>query len=391
MSRVIKPLVLIAVIAVVAVAFSACSSSGNTGGGSTSAGANDVAATVNGKNIMLSEVDRLIRQQFQGQDTKLSPLQLAQTRLQALDTLIKNEVLYQRAEKEELLPKDDEVTQLLTDLKQRSGMTEDDFQQRLKEQGQTYEMLRDEARKSKAIEKLQNQVNSKIIIRDEEVQEFYNNNKQSFVNPRGVGLANIVVDPSDNGGQDDAKSEADAKAKIDAIYAQLKSGADFATVARERSEDPSNLQSGDIGFASEDQLKQAGFPQALIDQFFGPMQIGSFTAPVQFNGRWYIFKLQRKQLQNENLTFDSPGVRQQITQALTKQRQEILNAALLEVALNESKIVNKLAADMLASPEKMSGLRQATPGATASPAASPAASASPQASPAATASPAAKK
>jgi parvulin-like peptidyl-prolyl isomerase len=391
-SRVIKQTVFIMVVALVALAFAACGSTNSNGGTSASGGATDVAAIVNGKNIMLSEVDRLIRQQFQGQESKLSPLQLAQTRLQALETLIQKEVLFQRADKEGLLPKDDEVTQLLSDLKQQSGMTEEQFQQRLKDQGQTLEMLRDEARKSKAIEKLQNQVNAKITIRDEEVQDFYNNNKQSFVNPRGVGLANIVVDPAENGGQDDAKSDAEAKLKIDNIYAQLKSGADFATVARARSEDASNLQGGDVGFAGEDQLKQAGFPQTLIDQFFGSMQVGSFTSPIQMNKRWFIFKLQSKQLQNENLTFESPGVRQQITQALTKQRQDILNAALLDVAMNDAKIVNKLAADMLASPEKMSGLRQATPGTTASPAASPAASATPQAtaSPATSASPAAK-
>jgi peptidyl-prolyl cis-trans isomerase SurA len=381
-----------ATLAIVALAFAACSSTGNTGGGNSSTGgATDVAATVNSKNIMLSEVDNLIKQQFQGQQLSLSPLEWAQARLQALDTLIQKEVLFQRAEKEGLLPKDDEVTQLLNDLKQQSGITEDEFQKRLKDQGQTVEMLREEARKSKAIEKLQNQVNAKITIRDEEVQDFYNNNKQRFVNPRGVGLANIVVDPADNGGQDDAKNDTEAKVKIDNIYAQLKSGADFATVARARSEDPSNLRGGDVGFATEDDLRQNGFPPQLIEQFFGPMQVGSFTAPVQMNKRWYIFKLQSKQLQNENLTFESPGVRQQITQALTKQRQDILNAALLDVAMSDAKIVNKLATDMLASPEKMSGLRQATPNTAASPGSSPAASPQATASPAVTTSPAAKK
>jgi parvulin-like peptidyl-prolyl isomerase len=385
-SKVIKQAVLTAVIALSAIGFAACGSTATTGGAGGAGSATDVAATVNGKSIMLSEVDRLINQQFQGQQSKLSPLQLAQTRLQALDTLIQKEVLFQRAEKEGLLPKDDEVNQLLTELKQQSGMTEEEFQKRLKEQGQTVEMLREEARKSKAIQKLQDQVNAKITIRDEEVQDYYNNNKPQFVNPRGVALASIVVDPADNGGQDDVKSEAEAKIKIDNIYAQLKSGADFATVARARSEDPSNLRGGDLGFATEDDLKQNGFPQQLIDQFFGPMQIGSYTAPVQFpNRRWYIFKLQNKQLQNENLTFDSPGVRQQITQALTEQRKNILNAALLEVAMNEAKVVNNLAAKMLANPEVMSGMRQVTTGTAASPAASPAATATPQA----TASPAA--
>jgi peptidyl-prolyl cis-trans isomerase SurA len=399
-SRVTKQAVLTVIIAGLGLVFAACGSTGSgsstTGGAAGSGGATDVAATVNGKNVMLSEVDRLISQQFQGQQSKLSPLELAQARLQVLDTLIQKEVLFQRAEKEGLLPKDDEINQFLTELKQQSGMTEEEFQKKLKEQGQTVEMLRDEARKQKAIQKLQDQVNAKITVRDEEVQDFYNNNRQRFVNPRGVGLASIVVDPADNGAQDDAKNETEAKVKVDGIYAQLKSGADFATVARARSEDATNARGGDLGFATEDELKQNGFPPALIEQFFGPMQVGSYTAPVLFpNKRWYIFKLQSKQLQNENLTFDSPGVRQQITQALTDQRKQILNAALLEVAMAEAKIINNLASDMLAKPEMMSGMRQATPGTTGSPAATPAvgpaASATPQAqaSPASSASPAA--
>ena len=139
-----------------------------------------MAATVNGKNVLLSEVDRLISQQFQGQQSKLSPLELAQARLQVLDTLIQKEVLFQRAEKEGLLPKDDEINQFLNELKLQSGMTEEEFQKRLKDQGQTVEMLREEARKQKAIEKLQNQINAKITVRDEEVQNFYENNKAAL-------------------------------------------------------------------------------------------------------------------------------------------------------------------------------------------------------------------
>ena len=36
-------------------------------------------------------------------------------------------------------------------------------------------------------------------------------------------------------------------------------------------------------------------------------------------------------------------MRQQITQGLTNQRKQLLNAALLETAINEAKIVNHLA------------------------------------------------
>jgi peptidyl-prolyl cis-trans isomerase SurA len=376
----------IILLALLASAFAGCN---RPAGGGTEAATGDpsaVAATVNGKNIMLSEVEKLISAQTQGQQSQLSPLQLAQARIQVLDGLIQNEVLFQRAEKEKLLPTEDEISQTINEQKQKSGMTDDAFQKQLKDQNMTEASLREEMRKQLAIKKLQDKYNAKITISDREVEDFYNNNKKQFVNARGVELANIVVDPADNGMQDDAKSDPEAKAKIDNIYQQLKSGADFATVARARSEDSnSNARGGDIGFATEDDHKQNGFPQELIGQFFTSMQAGSYTSPVHFNNnRWYIFKLEEKRLQNENLTLDSPGVRPQITQALTNQRREILNAALLIDAMSESKIVNNLAKNMLNSPSNLGGMRPATPANNASPAASTTApaSASPAASPA---------
>ena len=123
-----------------------------------------------------------------------------------------------------------------------------------------------------------------------------------------------------------------------------------------------------IGFATEDDLKQNGFPPDLVAKFFGPaMKIGDRTEPVRFNsGKWYIFKLQEKRLQTENLTLESQGVRQQITVALTNQRKEILNAALLDVSLTEAKVVNNFATNILNNPSNLGFLR---PASTQSPAA----------------------
>lgn len=341
----------------------------NRSGGTTAGAATDnaVAATVNGKNIMLSEVDKLITAQMQGQQDKLSPLALAQARLQILDSLIQKEVLLQRAEKEKTMPTEDEITNYINQAKQ--GMTEEQFQKSLKDQGLTMDSLKEEARKSLAIQKLQDKVNAKIAApSDKEVEEFYNSNKQMFVTSRGVELAMIAVDPEVNEGlQDDAKSEAEAKQKIDLIAQQLKNE-DFADVARRRSEDQSALRGGDIGFADEASLKQNGFPQELITQFFDTLAVGSNTAPVRFSspsapgGRWYIFKLKRKQLQSENLTLDSPGVRQQIAEALTNQRKQLLNQAFVQVAMTDAKIVNNLANNMVNNPSNLSGLRPASAG-----------------------------
>jgi parvulin-like peptidyl-prolyl isomerase len=351
--------VLLAVTGLVALGLvlNGCSSSG------TEAKDNMVAATVNGRNIMLNEVERGVSQQTNGNPSSLNQLQMAQARLSVLDSLIKREVMFQRAEKEKLLPTEAQIDGAIATQKQNSGMTNEDFEKSLKAQNMSMETLREEARKDLAISALQDKYNGKIDISDREVEEYYNANREYFKNERGVSLAMIMVDPADNsstGITDDAKNEADAKLKIDNIYQQLQGKTDFATVARARSEDASSLRSGgDLPFMSEQDLRNNNFPADLIASFFGSMQVGDYTQPVRFNsGKWYIFKLAEKRLTAENLTLESPGVRQKITQGLTDQRKQILNEALLETALNDAKIVNHLANNMLNNPSNL-GLRPA--------------------------------
>lgn len=386
MDRFTKVFILSALVALLGALGAACSSSSNTP-------ESTVAATVNGKKIMLAEVERIIHQQSQGKESQLSAHDLAQARLQVLDGLIQREVMFQRAEQEKLLPTEDEITNVINKQQTDSGVTAEEFERQLKLQNLTREALREEAKKDLAIQKLQDKYAGKITISDREVEDFYMANKPRFVNQRGVRLAVIIVDPADNSTQgitSDAKGDSDAKTKIDSIYQQLKGGtSDFATVARAKSEDAQSLlQGGDIGFFSEDGMRQAGLPKELIDLFMGPMTVGGITEPKLVGTRWYIFKLQEKRLQTENLTLESQGVRQQIALELTDQRKKILGTALLEVALSEAKIVNNLATEIINTPGNL-GLRPAgydPSKAAATPA--PAATAAPSA--AATASPAKK-
>jgi parvulin-like peptidyl-prolyl isomerase len=308
-----------------------------------------IAARVNGKPITMAEIDRALKDQTEGKTSELSPLELQQARLQILNSLIERELLVQRAEKEDLVPSEGEITTAITDRKKESGMTDDEFQSRLKEQNMTMEKLRDEARKDLAVKKIQEKWAGKIVVSDQEVESYYNKDKAKFVIERGVRLAVIVVDPADNSAQgfmDDAKGDAAAKAKIDGIYEQLKQGAsDFATVARAKSEDKESLlKGGDIGLFTEEGMNKTGFPNELTARFMGPMPVGSITEPLFINNKFYIFKLQERRLQTENLTLDSPGVRSEIVKELVKQKTEISNAQLLTTARNEAKIVNYLAA-----------------------------------------------
>ncbi|MGI8567201.1 MAG: SurA N-terminal domain-containing protein [Pyrinomonadaceae bacterium] len=385
MHKAIKKITILSLVLLFAVSFAACGSGGASGNAGKPGSA--VAATVNGKPITLEEVDRVVNQQAGGQQSQMSQLELAAARLQVLDGLIQQQVLFQRAEKDKLLPTEDEVTAAINSQKTQNSMTEEEYQKMLRESNQTEQSLREVARKQIAVQKQQDRTFGNISISDKEVESFYSNNKQSFVSARGVGLAAIMVDPADNGMQDDAKSDPEAKQKIDIVYQQLKNGADFATVARAKSEDSSsNARGGDLGFLSEEQLKQSGLPPELVARFFNSMQAGDITAPERTsNNRFYIFKLTAKRLQSENLTLESPGVREDIKKALINQRQSLLNAAMMATAMNEAKIENNLAKDMLNSPNNLSGVRPAgatNPSPAASANASPSGTVSPAASPA---------
>ncbi len=97
-----------------AIGLTGCSS-----GGGADAKDNTVAATVNGRNVMLGEVERGVSQQTGGKQSQLSQLELAQARLQVLGNLIQREVLFQRAEREKLLPTEDEITGVINQQKRR--------------------------------------------------------------------------------------------------------------------------------------------------------------------------------------------------------------------------------------------------------------------------------
>src|SRR6478672_6284044 len=123
---------------------------------------NETAAKVNGKAITMEEVDRAVKQQAQGQQSKFSPLELANARLQVLDTLIQQEVMFQKAEKESTVPTDDEVTAEINKQKTASGKTSDQIAKEMSDAGLTEPALRDQVKKQFAIQKLIDKVTGKI-------------------------------------------------------------------------------------------------------------------------------------------------------------------------------------------------------------------------------------
>ncbi len=348
-----RKFVIFILLAVVAIAGAACPAKPN---GSGADGSDKTAATVNGTPIMLQEVERAIKSSGQGQESQMSPMELAQVRLQALQQLIQQEVMYQKAQKEQTIPNDEEVKTELNKLKTGSGISAEEFDKRLKTAGQTEETLKDSLKKEIAARKLVEKITGKIESpKDAEIKGFYDGNKEFFVKKRGVELAAIVVDPRDNGQGDTTKNEAEASQRVNEILQQLKT-ADFSAVAREKSEDQSAIRGGDLGNISEEELKQS-YPQLAAGFMSEQFEVGSVAGPFSIAGKIYLFKLKNRIEKDEDLTLESPGVKQQITDTLVNNRKQLLAASYTAIAMNEAKIVNFLAQDIVDNPNELSGAR----------------------------------
>ncbi len=352
----------IAFLAVAAFVLNACSGSGGPGNSilGSNVDVNETAATVNGKAIKLEEVERAIKQQGQGQESKLSPLELAQARLQVLESLIQQEVMFQKAEKEGTVPKDEDVTAEFNKKKTESGLSAEAFNKKMQEIGETDASAREKIKRGLAVQKLIDKITGKIEPpKDSEIDAFYNGNKEAFVKKKGVKLAAIIVDPADNGEGDTTKTEQDAVLKGNEIINQLRQGGDFAAIAREKSEDQSRLQSGDLGYISEEQLRQTFPPQVAVTMMDPKFPIGQITG-AQVQGKYYILKLQERSDKDENLTLESPGIRQQVTDSLVNARKQLLAASYQAIAMDEAKIENYLAKKVVDNPNDLSGARPAS-------------------------------
>lgn len=356
--RVLPALLLATMVALVG----ACGEGTSSNSTMTSVDPNETAATVNGKVIKFEEVERAVKQQARGQETKLSALELAGARLQVLQSLIEQEVMFQKAEKEGVVPKDEDVAAEVNKQKVESRLSAEEFDRQMKQAGLDEKSFREQVRRTMAIKALVDKVTGRIETpKENEIDAFFKGNPEMFVKKRGVRLAAIVIDPANSGQGDLTTDDASADLKLKEVLAKVQQPAsDFAALAREYSEDPSKFQGGDLGFFSEDELKQS-YPQ-LVAGFMNPdFTEGRITNPVPINGKAYIFKLQERVDKEENLTLESPSVRPQINEMLVNNRKQLLAASYQAIAMNEAKIENYLAKKVVDNPNELSGARPAAP------------------------------
>lgn len=156
----------------------------------------DVMASVNGRKITRTEVQKYYENTTADSPQRPSLEQADTLRLNILRELIDNEILMQRAEKLGLLATDEEVNTKVAEIK--APYTQEEFDKRLKDRGLTLDDFKRDLRRSLTIDKVLNkEVTSKINISDDDITNYYNQHKAEFnlIEPQ-YHLAQILVTSS---------------------------------------------------------------------------------------------------------------------------------------------------------------------------------------------------
>jgi peptidyl-prolyl cis-trans isomerase SurA len=324
----------------------------NRGGGRSG----DVVATVNGKGIPRSEVEKYYENQTAGSPQKPTPAQEMALKLNFLRELIDREIMMQRAQKLGLLATDDEVEQKITEIK--APYTQEEFDKRLKDRKLTLDDMKRDIRAQLTIQKLFNrEINSKITISDADVTQYYNDHKSEFnlVEPQ-YHLAHILVVPGSpqpvrNLKNSDARTDAEARDKIRMILNRLESGEDFATVAMNYSEDPSTSSNGgDLGIVPESGLRNTDPATRAEVMKLRPGQFSGIITVVNPNTKqpmgYRIVKVVGKEPAGQR-DLEDPRVQQAIREQLRERREQLLKSAYYEIARNEAEVENYLAQEVM--------------------------------------------
>jgi peptidyl-prolyl cis-trans isomerase C len=216
--------------------------------------ADSKAAEINGVVITKEQFDKELNihlDRVARQGRQMPDEQLANLKNDILEGLIEREVLYQESQKAGIKINGQKIDEQLADIRKRFP-SEAEYKTALGKMNLTEDEVKMQISRGLAIRALiEQQVSSKIVITDAQTKAYYDGNPQMFKQPAQVKASHILIKV--DAGADEA-IKAEARKKIETVQEKVKAGGDFAELAKEFSEGPSNTRGGDLGFFRRGQM-----------------------------------------------------------------------------------------------------------------------------------------
>ncbi|MFS0821947.1 peptidylprolyl isomerase [Bacillus sp. 1P02SD] len=226
----------------------------------------DVVASVNGVEIERDELHTSL-EKFYGS--------------QVLETLITNKIIALEAEKENIEVSDEEIDKELQALIDSYG-GEETFTSAIEASGATRKDIENDIKQFIQTKKL---LEPRIVITDDELKTYFEENKDSFAQSEQVQASHILVDDESTANE---------------VTTKLSDGADFAELAKEYSKDTANAEAGgELGYFGKGEMV-AEFENAAFS-----LGIDEISDPVKTDFGYHIIKVTDKKEAKEATYEDS--------------------------------------------------------------------------------------
>jgi parvulin-like peptidyl-prolyl isomerase len=180
--------------------------------------------------------------------------------------MITERLLVQEAKRQNLIPPKQKLDDAIWSYK-KQFRTEDDYKKHLAASNKTEDDLRRMLSDEMSVAALSRKLTEDVVVGDDEIAKFYDENKADFVVPEMVHVRHIQLSVKSDASADE-RNKARKRAE-EALKKATNNNADFTALAKEYSDDKVSAGSGgDLGFIARDDI---------VDKAFGD---AAFSAPV---------------------------------------------------------------------------------------------------------------
>lgn len=251
---------------------------------------NRVAATVNGDVITLRDLERLGGSALSEADLRPPGPERDRARAEALraafDLLVANKLFEQQVKKLDLAVSDAQVDAQIEAIKSQNEFDDAQLERALMAQGTTREAFRERIRgQLENFAVLQYKVGGRVKVTDQELENYYRSHPQEFEGEQEIHVRHIFLPLAENAPAAEVKRVQDDGTRI---LQRLRSGEDFAQVAKQVSRGPSAEAGGDLGW-----LKRGTIQKQLEDAAFA-LKEGQFSGLVRAGNGVHILRVDER-------------------------------------------------------------------------------------------------
>jgi peptidyl-prolyl cis-trans isomerase SurA len=212
--------------------------------------ADRIVAVVNNEVITLSDLNNAfepyqerIEASYQGADREKAKAEAKQT---ILSRLIDALLVEQESRKAGITVRDEEITDAINDLKKQQNLSQEEFVNALKREGNTPEKFRKDMRDQlMRMRLIQREIKARSAVTDEEIGEYYSKHRQDYEGQEVVQIRQILLILPKG---EDPETKEKLRSQIEAIHKRLMNGESFQQLSAQYSQGPEAASGGDIGY-----------------------------------------------------------------------------------------------------------------------------------------------